>query len=103
MLRACRFSIAEPRLSILGHADAQVGGKAQGAALCGRPGRNLQLCRPGAINREAPVEGCHGYAGRGDEEMGRQWHRRRDMAGSTGTELCQGALRLSSASPFPDL
>lgn len=103
MLRARRFSTAEPKLPIGGHADAQVGGEAQGVAICGRSGRDLQLCRPGAIDREARVEGCHGHAGCGDEEVGRQWYRRRDMARVAGIELCQGALGPSFAPAFPGL
>ena len=95
MFRARRLGAAEPRLPFVDHTNAQTGGEDAGAALCRRSGCDLQLCWPGAVDREARVEGCKGYAGGRDAEMGRQWHRCRDVAGSAGIELCQGVPRLS--------
>ena len=64
MFRTRRLDDAEPQLPVCDHADAQVGAEGPGAALCGRPGRNLQLCRPGAVDRASRMEGCQGHARR---------------------------------------
>ena len=94
MFWARRLDAAEPQLPIGDHADAQSRRESPCAALRGRPGRDLQLCRPGAVDRKARVAGCQGDARRGDEEMGCQWYRCRVVARSPWIELCQGALRL---------